>query len=102
MERGAQTGAGFLAGLVTPQVTVLKDCASWKRLMLEQLVQNCSLWEGNTLKKVVENYFLWEASHTGAGEECEESHSLSLRTKVQQRKFEMNVQQLPFSIPQHN
>lgn len=37
MERGAQTGAGFLAGLVTPQGAVLKDCAHGRDSFLSSL-----------------------------------------------------------------
>jgi len=45
--RGAHTGAGLLAGLVTP-------------------------WEGPMLEKFMEDSVLWEGPHVGAGEECEE------------------------------
>jgi len=57
-ERGAHTGAGLLAGIVTPgdthTVAVLKDCNPWKGPTLEQFVKNCGPWEGPTLKKIVE------------------------------------------------
>ncbi|KAJ7417093.1 hypothetical protein BTVI_33918 [Pitangus sulphuratus] len=40
VERGAHTGAGLLAGLVTP----------WEGLTQEQFLKDCNLWEGPTLK----------------------------------------------------
>ncbi|GAB0186948.1 EH domain-containing protein 4 [Grus japonensis] len=58
------------------QLLFLKDCTSWKRLMLEQFMKNCSLWEGReglTLEKLVEDCLPWEEPHAGAGEEWEES-----------------------------
>ncbi|GAB0203441.1 hypothetical protein GRJ2_002809700 [Grus japonensis] len=79
VERGAHTGAGLLAGLVTPMEDpcwsslLLKVCTLWKRPMLEQFVKDCSPWEGLMLKKFVKDCLPWEGPHTGAGEEHEES-----------------------------
>jgi len=74
MERGAHTGAGLLAGLVTPCCSslCLKDFSPWERLMLEQFVKNCSPWEGPTLEQFMENCLPWVGPHAGAGKEFEE------------------------------
>lgn len=39
------------------------------------VVKNCSSWEGLPLKDCVEDWLLLEGSHTGTGDECEESFS---------------------------
>ncbi|KAJ7404996.1 hypothetical protein WISP_142411 [Willisornis vidua] len=60
MEKGAHTGAGLMAGLVTPRGThtgalFLTDCAPRKGPTLEQFVKNCSPWEALMLEKFMRN-----------------------------------------------
>jgi len=61
MERGAHTGAGFLAGGPT----------QWS----SQFLKDCSLWEGPTLVKFVRGCLLWGRHHAGAEEESEEERA---------------------------
>ena len=79
MERGAHTGAGLLAGIVTPagdphwSSLFLKDCTPWMGPTLEQFMKNYSWWEGLMLEKLMEDCLPREGPHTAAWEECEES-----------------------------